>query len=78
MGNETPKTYCLTQGTLLPPIQMPVPPEAFDNVVVNTDYLADRKEARDQIRKREEDLAVMTTNIVATTDPGRERWQQTV
>jgi len=29
------------------------------------------------MRKRYEDLAVMRTNIVATTDPGWERWQQT-
>jgi hypothetical protein len=35
VGKETPKTYGLTQGNPLPPIQMPVPPQAFDNIIAN-------------------------------------------
>ena len=58
----------------LPPIQMPVPPQAFDNIIANADYQADRKEARDKMTKRENDLAVMRTNIVATTSDDWLRW----
>ena len=61
----------------LPPIQMPVPPQAFDNIIANADYQADRKEARDKIAKRENDLAVMRTNIVAMTDKDWLRWTET-
>jgi hypothetical protein len=71
---ETPKMYCLSQGTALPPIQITVPPTAFDNLVANADYQADHKEARDKITKRENDLTVMRTNIVATTAPSWERF----
>ena len=74
VGKETPKLYGLTQGNQLPPIQMPAPPADYDNIIANQDYQADRKEARDKMTKRESDLAVMRTNIVATTGEDWLRW----
>jgi len=43
VGKEILKTYCLTRGTALQPIQMPVALAAFDNVMVNADYRANCK-----------------------------------
>jgi len=65
------------KGNPLPPNQMPQPPIAHNNNIANQDYQADRKEARDQIKERENDLAVMRTNIVATTDEKWLRWIET-
>ena len=47
-----------------------------DDIIANADYQADHKVAKKQMKVREKNLAIMRTNIVATTDPDWERWQQ--